>query len=94
MDALAHFFWKGKMYNNRAASLVTSSEGAKKNSIEVLKDGIITRGVLIDIPKLKNIEWLEPGEGVFPTDLIAAEKKFGVSVRSGDVVLIRLYLIT
>jgi hypothetical protein len=50
------------MYNGRPASLVTSQEGATKNSVHVFKDGIISRGVLLDVARMKGKKWLENGE--------------------------------
>jgi kynurenine formamidase len=88
IDALCHVFWKGKMYNGFDAKEV-GSHGAKKCAITVARDGIVSRGVLIDIPRLKNVEWLEPGDRVFPEDLDAAEKHHGVRVEEGDVLMLR-----
>jgi len=89
LDSLSHFSWKGKMYNNRSCNLVSISQGSKKNSIESLKNGILTRGVLLDIAELKSKQWLENGEPVTREDLENAEKKFQVKVCSGDVLLVR-----
>jgi len=88
LDALCHVFHKGKMYNGYAAEEV-GSHGANKCAIDVAREGIISRGVLLDIPKLKNIEWMEPNDRIFPEDLDAAEKAHGVKVEEGDVLLIR-----
>ena len=77
MDSLAHFFWNGKAYNNQPSHLVSTSMGATIESIELAKEGIITRGVLVDIPLLKGIQWMERGTGVMPEDIIKAEEKFG-----------------
>ena len=74
IDALCHVFWEKKMYNGFDASEV-GSHGARKCAIDVTRDGIVSRGVLLDIPRLKKIEWLEPGEAIFPEDLDAAEKE-------------------
>ena len=90
IDALCHVFWKGKMYNGRSADLVTTSRGALAAGIEVLKDGIVTRGVLLDITKVRGKAWLEAGEGVFPEDLEAAEQAQGVRVEEGDALCLRL----
>jgi kynurenine formamidase len=43
----------------------------------------------VDIPRLKNLPYLEPGVAIYPEDLEAWEKKTGVKIASGDVVLIR-----
>ena len=42
--------------------------------------GIVTRGVLFDIPALRGVDALEPGEPVFPEDLEAAEEKAGLTI--------------
>jgi kynurenine formamidase len=88
LDALCHVFWEGKMYNGFDASEV-GSHGARKCAIDVAADGVITRGVLLDIPKLKKVDWLDPGTHIFPEDLEAAEKEHGVTVAEGDVLLLR-----
>jgi kynurenine formamidase len=89
VDALSHLFWRGQMYNGKPASLVTTEAGATAHSIEALKDGVMTRGVLLDVPRVLGRPWLEHGEGIFPEDLAAAERAEGVRVESGDVLLIR-----
>src|SRR5262249_38256123 len=43
-----HYFWQGQFYNGRSSNLVTSREGATVNSVEVLRDGVVSRGVLLD----------------------------------------------
>ncbi|MBI4305471.1 MAG: cyclase family protein [Chloroflexi bacterium] len=89
LDSLAHFFWDGRMYNGHAASEVTTAEGAKKESIDLVRQGIVTRGVLVDVPYLRGAEWLERPDGVGFADLEAAEKKCGFTVEPGDVLLMR-----
>ncbi len=88
MDSLAHTSWKGKMYNGFPISEVTST-GANKLGVTGFRNGIFSRGVLVDIPKLKGVPYLEPGVAIYPEDLEAWEKKTGVRISSGDVVLIR-----
>jgi hypothetical protein len=51
-----------------------------KNSIHNVKNGIFTRGVLVDIPRLKGVPYLEPGTPIYVEDLEAWEKKAGVKV--------------
>lgn len=87
-DSLAHIFFDGKMYNGYSINHV-SSTGAQKNSIDKMKSKIVTRGVLLDIPRFRGREWLEPGEAVSAEDLQACAAKEGVQVGRGDLVLIR-----
>lgn len=87
-DALAHILYRGKMYNGYEAHHVNST-GAKKNGMENAKDKIVSRGVLLDIPRYKGKQWLDPGEAVYPEDLDGAAAMGEVSVGTGDIVLVR-----
>jgi kynurenine formamidase len=87
-DAFSHIFFDGKMYNDRGPELVTSN-GAQANSIDKLKKKVVSRGVLVDMPRHKGKEWLEPGEAIFATDLDAAAERQKVEIGRGDIVLIR-----
>lgn len=89
VDSLAHFFWEGKTYNGFPAHLVSTSLGATFGSVEEAKDGIVTRAVLVDVPMVRNIDWVERGEGVMPGDILAAEERCGFRVEEGDVLLVR-----
>jgi kynurenine formamidase len=88
MDSLCHFLYDGKMYNGYSR-LEVSEEGAAKNSILNFKNGIITRGVLMDMARHKGVDYLEPGTPIYPEDLEAWEKKAGVKVQAGDVMIVR-----
>jgi len=88
MDGLCHLFYRGRLYNGYTQDSVTN-DGANRLSIHSQKQGIFTRGVLIDVPRLQGLDYLEPGTAVFPEDLDAWEDKTGVRVSSGDVVFIR-----
>jgi len=87
LDALCHVLVDGKMYNGYPASEVKST-GAKRNSIMCAKEGIVSRGVLLDIPRLLGRPWLEPCEAIDPEHLAAAEKAQGVTVEEGDILLV------
>jgi kynurenine formamidase len=89
LDSFAHVFFDGKMWNGYSHSLVTKENGAEKSSILTMKNGIVTRGVLYDIPKLKGLPYLEPGTRIYPEDLEAWEKKSGVKAGPGDALLLR-----
>ena len=89
VDSLAHFFWNGKTYNGKPAHLVSTSLGATFGSVEEAKEGIISRAVLVDVPMVKGIDWIDRGEGVMIDDILAAEERCGFKVEEGDVLLIR-----
>jgi len=88
MDSLCHFFYNGKLYNGFSPEVVTE-KGAGKLSVNNYKNGILTRGILMDMARHKGVDYLEPGTPIYPEDLDAWEKKAGLKVRSGDVVFIR-----
>lgn len=90
LDAFAHVFFDGRMWNGYDVDgLVTMEGGAAKNSILTMKDGIVTRGVLYDIPRLKGVPWLEPGTRITVEDLEAWEERAGVRAGPGDAFLVR-----
>lgn len=90
LDALGHHFLDGRLYNGfTAKEWVTMEGGAKKGAITQTANGIVTRGVLVDIPRLKGVEYLEPGTAIYVEDLEAWEKMAGVKIGPGDAVFIR-----
>jgi kynurenine formamidase len=88
IDALCHVAYEGSIYGGRPSDSITA-DGAPAGSIEALKNGLVGRGVLLDIPRQRGVRWLEPGEHVFTEDLEAAERDQGVSVGAGDILLVR-----
>lgn len=86
IDALCHISYKGKLYNDRDVSTVTS-RGAQHGGLETMSAGITGRGVLLDIAAVHGVDWLEPGTLVGEHDLDTAAA--GVDVGPGDIVLIR-----
>lgn len=88
IDALCHKFHEGTLFNGFKTDQVTD-KGSKVLSVRQMKNGIFTRAILFDIPRLKGVDFLEPGTPIYPDQLEAWEKKTGVKVGSGDIVLIR-----
>jgi kynurenine formamidase len=88
IDAFCHVAYEGSFYNGTPVETVTA-EGATADSIEVLENGLVGRGVLLDIPHLHGLPWLEPGEHVFREDLAEAEREQEVTVGPGDILLVR-----
>jgi kynurenine formamidase len=91
LDSLAHVNYDGVFYNGYKpdSDAVMKAGGHARNSIINLKNGIFTRGVLIDIPRLKGVPYLEPGTPIYAQDIEAWEKKTGVKVSAGDALFIR-----
>lgn len=91
IDSLAHVFDAGKGYNGYTPDqdTVMKDGGHARNSVFNLRHGVFTRGVLVDIPRLKGVPYLEPGTAIYPADLEAWEQQAGVRVSAGDALLIR-----
>jgi kynurenine formamidase len=87
-DALAHCLHDGRMYNGFPAAEVTSW-GARRCGIQVWRQHINTRGVLLDLARFFGVDGLEPGRAIGSADLTACARAEGVEVREGDIVLVR-----
>jgi kynurenine formamidase len=89
LDAVAHVFWNGVAYNGRSAATCTSEAGCTFGSVDVARDGIVSRGVLLDIARLRNVDWVTHDRPIRRAELEAAERDAGVHVGPGDVLLVR-----
>ena len=89
IDSLCHYSFEGKIYNGFARSKIAQGPGCPMNGVEHQKDGIMTRGIIVDLPRMKNVPYLEPGTPVYPSDLEAWEKFAGIKIGSGDAVFLR-----
>ena len=88
MDTLCHILYKDQTYNGYARADVNTEQGCTKLGIHNFRNGYVTRGILMDIPRLKGVPYLEPGTPIFVEDLEAWEKRAGMKVSPGDALLI------
>ncbi len=89
-DSLAHVHYDGLLYNGVPAAEALSVTGASKNGIDKLAvDGIVSRGVLLDVPRQQGLPRLPPSAVITPADLDAALAKQRVTIHPGDVVIVR-----
>lgn len=89
IDAPCHTVLRGTMYNGHPANLVRSRDGAAAGSVELVRTGVVGRGVLLDVASAQGRDWLDDGAAVLPDDLEASEEAEHVRCGSGDVVLVR-----
>jgi len=87
-DSLAHVHYGGQLYNGFPAATITSA-GAARNAIDKVGNGIVSRGVLLDLARVAGIDRLPPGRVITPDDLENAERAQSVRAERGDVLLIR-----
>jgi kynurenine formamidase len=89
VDALCHLSYDGRTYNGRRATEVLRTNGAIAQDIAAYHTGIVGRGVLLDVPGLRGVKWLEPGEAVTCAELEACERAQGVELGEGDILVFR-----
>jgi kynurenine formamidase len=89
MDALCHIAYRGLVYNGRAAQEVMTSRGATALDVTTYSNGLVGRGVLLDVPRFRGVSWLEPGEAVTRAELEAVEEAQGVRLGEGDIFVFR-----
>lgn len=87
-DALCHIFYGDQLYNGHPATSVTSS-GAARNGIDKVHADFVSRGVLLDVARHEGVSCLQPGHAIRTAHLEAAERAQGVTVGSGDILLVR-----
>jgi kynurenine formamidase len=87
-DALGHVWYDGKIWNGYDAR--TTIGGLDKASVlPIAERGVVGRGVLIDMPRYRDKQWLDKGETFDHDDLEAAAKAQGVAIEPHDVLCIR-----
>jgi kynurenine formamidase len=89
VDALCHISYDGLTYNGRPASEVLRTNGAAEQDIAAYCIGVVGRGVLLDIPELRGVKWLDPGEAVTAAELEECAASEGVEIGEGDILVFR-----
>lgn len=89
MDALSHLSHNGKFYNDFPEETINKTQGATKLGIENISNGIMGRGVLIDVPSIRGIEFVPAGTPIYTADILAFEKKHNIQLKKGDILFIR-----
>jgi kynurenine formamidase len=89
IDAPCHVIFDDELYNGVDPGTITA-HGAGELSIALTADGIVGRGVLLDVPRSRGVEWLEPGDCATVDDLLAVERDEQVRIGPGDIVLVRV----
>jgi kynurenine formamidase len=89
LDALCHDSSDGRLYNGYPLKdTVNETTGCTRLGLDNLKEGIVTRGVLVDMSRLKRAAPREPGNRVYVDDLEAWEKQTGIRVSPGDALFV------
>lgn len=86
LDALSHIPVDGMVYPGRPLAERVGPAGVVRGSTAAFADGILTRGVLLD---LAPGDRLPAGHAVTGDDLDAAADRAGIDVEPGDAVVVR-----
>jgi kynurenine formamidase len=89
VDAICHVAYRGRLYNDVVALEAVTATGARFAAVTAFENGIVGRGVLLDMPRHLGVEWVEPGPGLVPEQLEAAAASQRVAIGEGDVLLVR-----
>ncbi|MFD7631720.1 cyclase family protein [Streptomyces sp. NPDC059851] len=88
LDALSHVAYRGLLYEGRPAREVVDAGGARFGAVAALGP-LVAKGVLLDLPAVLGVDWLEPGHAVRARDVLATEAALGVRIDEGSAVLLR-----
>ena len=88
-DALSHTYYEGKLYNGFPSSAVTSFGASKCSIDQVDVKGVVSRAVLLDVAHHRGVDSLPPNTPISPSDLDEVAAAEGVTVESGDIVMVR-----
>ncbi len=95
LDALCHYQGPiGRKPGEQAVSyngfpFTLTAAGCQESAADRMGPGYVTRGLLVDLPLMKKVKWLEPTTPIFAEDLEAWEKFAGIRIGAGDALLIR-----
>jgi kynurenine formamidase len=89
LDAHSHVFFNAQFYNGQKAGTVFTDRGATRGGVDLVRNGIVSRGILLDVAKARGVNWMDGNDGATGADMEAAEALAGVRVEAGDVVLVR-----
>lgn len=88
VDSLAHVWYDDELYNGFDAA--STKGGIERCGIEHVADrGVVGRGVLLDVARHRDVDYLASGERITLDELRACAADQGVTVRTGDVLLVR-----
>ena len=89
LDGLCHVFYKDKVYNGFDFPEIVTEQGCSQMDTTTMKDGLVTRAILVDMPRLNGVPYLEPGTKLYREDIEAWEEQAGVRLGPGDALLLR-----
>ncbi len=87
IDGFAHFGTDHKYYNGTPVADIFGPVGVKKFGTENIPP-IVTRGVMLNIARIRGVEMMDAGDAITVADIEAAMAAQNVEIGTGDVVLL------
>ncbi len=88
LDALCHVWDRHGMWEGKNPDKTLTFDGAKFGGIEEWKDGILTKGVLLDVPRYRDTAYVNIDNPVHGWELEEIARKQRVKLNSGDALLV------
>ena len=88
IDALCHVWNKDGMWDGKNPDRVIKFGGASYGSVDEWKEGILTRGVLLDVPHYRGEPYVTMDNPVHGWELESIAKAQGVVIKPGDAVFV------
>lgn len=89
LDAVTHTFFGDYVYPGDRVIDIVRADGLARGSVHAQRDGIITRGVFLDVAATRGVPYVGASEAITEADLEAAEERSGAGVREGDAIVVR-----
>lgn len=88
IDAISHVWDADGIYGGRNPDDVITDEGVTFCDIDQWRDGIVTRGVLLDVPAYRGVEYVDNHQPVHGSELEEIVLAAGITIHPGDAILI------
>jgi len=88
LDALCHTWDGNGMWNGRDPDQVITFDGSTWGSVENWQEGIVTRGVLLDVPKHRGIPFVTMEQPIHGWELEDIAKAEGIVLQPGDALIV------
>ena len=88
IDALCHVWDDQGLWDGKSPDEVLGFGGASYGTVDAWSDGILTRGVLLDVPRHRGTDYVTLDSPVHGWELDDIAVEQGVEIRPGDAVMV------
>src|SRR5207302_6254836 len=81
LDAISHVWYDDHVYNGVHHDDAVTAWGAHRCSIQELREGIVSPGILLDVARHQGVDYLHPSTAIGPDDLDSVAASAGIEPR-------------